>query len=506
MKNKIKWFLVLIILLIPITTFGFKTNYLTKPHKVYRVYLKGESLGLIKSKEDLNKYIDERQQAVKEKYKVKKVYAPSELKIVEETTYSNNTLSTEQIYEKIANISPFTINGYIIRINGVMKNSTTGKKEKIKTPAQTIYVLKKKVFTESAENTARSFVTEETFKIYKEDKKQEIKDVGKIIENIYIKNKITIRKAKISVDEKIYTDPEELTKYLVFGTTEESKSYKVKKGDTLEDVAFKNKMSTEEIMVANPDITDKNTLLYPGQKLKVGIIKPQLEIVEEDHVVKREQQHYTTETRYNKNKYTDYNETKQKGVNGENIVTQKIQMVNGELSNAVTINKEVVKEPIKEIIIKGTKKRPSGGGGWGTYSGPGYGDVVKTKGTWGWPATCSTISSGFGYRWGTLHDGTDIYGCGYGSNIFAAQSGVVVESSVRYDNGIYVIINHQNGYYTIYAHLSRKIVKKGQTVSKGQVIGAMGQTGFATGVHLHFGMFKGYPYRGGRAFNAMSVY
>ena len=503
MKSKIKILLVLIIFLLPITTLGFKTNYLTKPHKVYRVYLKGESLGLIKSKDELNKFIDERQNEVKEKYKVKKVYAPSQLKITEEITYSNNILSTEQIYNRIANISPFTINGYIIKISGVMRNNNNNKKEKTK--PQTLYVLNKKVFTESAENTARSFVTEENFKLYKEDRQPEIRDVGKIIENIYIKNKVTIKKIKVPVDEKIYTDSEELTKYLVFGTTEKSKNYKVKKGDTLEDVAFNNKMSTEELMVANPDITDKNTLLYPGQVLKVGTIKPQLDIVEEDHVVKREQQHYTTETKYNKKKYTDYNETKQKGVNGENIVTQKIQMVNGEISNAVTINKEVVKEPIKEIIIKGTKKR-SGGGGWGTYSGPGYGDVVKTKGTWGWPATCSTISSPFGYRWGTLHDGTDIYGCGYGSNIFAAQAGTVVQASQKFDNGIYVTIDHHNGYYTLYAHLSRKIVKVGDNVSKGQVIGAMGQTGFATGVHLHFGMWKGYPYRGGRAFNAMSVY
>lgn len=503
MNNKIKLVLLLTILLIPITL-GFTTKYLTKPHRVYRVYLKGESLGLIKSKDDLNKYIDEKQEEVKKKYKVKKVYAPSELSIIEETTYSNNVLSTESIYNKIANISPFTINGYVVKINGVTKNSD---KEKSKTKTQKIYVLKKNVFTNSAENTAKSFVSEESFNTYKEDKQEEIKEVGKIIENIYIKNKVTIKKIKVPVDEKIYTDSEELTKYLVFGTTEDSKVYKVKKGDTLEDVAFNNKMSTEELMVANPDITDKNTLLYPGQQLKVGIIKPQLEIVEEDHVVKREQQHYTTETKYNKNKYTDFSETKQKGVNGENIVTQKVQMINGEISNTVTVNKEVIKEPIKEIIIKGTKKRPSGGGGWGTYTGPGYGDAVKTKGTWGWPATCSSVSSPFGYRWGVLHDGTDIAGCGYGSNIFAAQAGTVVQSSQKFDNGIYVTIDHHNGYYTLYAHLSRKIVKVGDTVSKGQVIGAMGQTGFATGVHLHFGMWRGFPYHGGsRAFNAMSVY
>ena len=502
MTKKFKIILLISFLLIPISL-GFSTKYLTKPQKVYRVYLKGDSIGLIKSKDDLNKYIDKKQDEVKKKYKVDKVFAPSELKIVEELTYSNDILSTEKIYNKIANISPFTINGYLIKIGGVSVNNEN-KEQKTKT--QKVYVIKKSTFTDSAENTAKSFVTEDGYKAYKDDNQPEIKDVGKIIENIYIKNKVTIKKVKVPTDEKIYTDAEELSKYLVFGTTEDSRVYIVKRGDTLDDVAFNNRMSTEELMIANPEITDKNTLLYPGQKLKVGTIKPQMEIVEEDHIVKKEAQHYTTETKYDKSKYTTYNETKQKGVNGENIVTQKVQLVNGQISNTVTVNKEVVKEPIKEIVIRGTKK-PKSGGSWGIYTGPGYGDVIKTKGIWGWPATCSTVSSPFGYRWGTLHDGTDIASCGYGSNIFAAQSGTVVQASQKFDNGIYVTIDHHNGYFTLYAHLSKRKVKVGDTVYKGQVIGFMGQTGFATGVHLHFSLWRGFPYHGGsRPLNAMSVY
>ena len=58
----------------------------------------------------------------------------------------------------------------------------------------------------------------------------------------------------------------------------------------------------------------------------------------------------------------------------------------------------------------------------------------------------------------------------------------------------------------MYAHLSARYVGVGTYVEKGQVIGAMGQTGFATGVHVHFGMWYGYPYRGGRAQNAMNFY
>ena len=203
--------------------------------------------------------------------------------------------------------------------------------------------------------------------------------------------------------------------------------------------------------------------------------------------------------------YYGHSETTQHGINGENRVTQRIQKINGETKIVDTLTTEVLKEAVPEIIVKGGKKY-----------GAGYGSVVQMSGQWGWPASCSTLSSPYGWRWGALHDGTDIAGCGEGSYIFAAQSGVVVESKKATGgypggygmNGEYIIIDHQNGYYTIYAHMCPgcRYVKAGDTVEKGQPIGGMGRTGLATGVHLHFGLWIGYPYRGGRSLNAMQYY
>ena len=241
-------------------------------------------------------------------------------------------------------------------------------------------------------------------------------------------------------------------------------------------------------------------MLSPGQEVTLGILKPQFSVVEEDHVVLREEKNYTSETRYDNDKYVGYEEVIQAGVKGENKVTQKVQKINGEMVNAVTISTEVIKEPINEIIVKGGKQT--------SYYGRGYGNVIATKGQWGWPASCATVSSGFGWRWGVLHDGTDIAGCGYGSNIFAAQAGTVVVSSVKSDNGQYIVIDHHNGMYTMYAHLCEgcRYVHEGDYVEKGQVIGGMGRTGAATGVHLHFAIWQGYPYRGGVALDAMQFY
>ena len=494
MKNKLTSILVILVLGI---TLPFITAYTSKaPKELYRVYLKGESIGLIESKKELEDYIDKKQKEIKKKFDVDKVYLPEELDIEKEKTYDNDISSVKKIYNKIKNISPFTIKGYAIKIKGVDTESGDGKKIKGKT--QTIYVLDKKVFEDAVDNIVHSFVSDADYKKYESGDQEEIKETGKIIERIYIDNKITIRKANIPVDETIYQDTNTLSRYLMFGTTKDQKKYMVKEGDTISQISLNNKIATEEFLIANPEFTSENTLLYPGQEVTIGILKPQFRVVEEDHVVQDQETNYQTETQYDNSKEIGYSKVKQKGVKGVTRYTQKIKKVNGETISVVNVSDEEIKKPVNEIIIKGGKKS--------SYTG--YGTVVATPGEWGWPATCSSVSSPFGYRWGTLHDAIDIAGCGYGSNIFAAKDGVVVQSSYNYDNGEYVTIDHGNGYYSLYAHLvsgSRR-VRVGDYVVKGQVIGSMGMTGAATGVHVHFAIWRGYPYRGGTPLNPLAFY
>ncbi len=471
-----------------------------EPQEVYRVYIKGKSLGLIRSKKELENYIDKKQSKVKSKYNVDKVYAPDELDITKEVTFNEKITSVAKIYKKIENISPFTIDGYTITIKGLEKTNKEGKKEKAKDT--NIYVLDKKVFKDAVTKTVQSFITKEKYDDYKNDSQSEIKETGTILENLYIKNKISIKDKKIPVDKEIYQTEEDVSKILLFGTTEEQQKYTVKSGDTIEDVAFNNKISPEEFLIANTDFKDKNSLLFEGQQVTIGILHPQFDLVEENHTVSDQDVNFETETKYDNSKPKSYSAVERAGVKGKNRVTQKIQKVNGETTNVVTISTEELSAPVKEIIVKGGRDPL-------TIGGPnvsGYGEVVATRGEWGWPATCSTISSPFGYRWGGLHDAVDIAGCGYGSNIFAAQAGTVVKVAFKYDNGKYIIIDHHNGYYSFYGHLSGQAVREGQNVQKGQVIGAMGKTGFATGVHVHFALWRGYPYYGGRPLNPMSFY
>ncbi|MBR2240513.1 MAG: peptidoglycan DD-metalloendopeptidase family protein [Clostridia bacterium] len=115
-----------------------------------------------------------------------------------------------------------------------------------------------------------------------------------------------------------------------------------------------------------------------------------------------------------------------------------------------------------------------------------------TGGKLGWPCPSSSrITSQYGYRilFGVrdFHTGIDI-GAVHGSNICAAESGTVILANYGWNGGYgnYIILNHGNGITTRYAHASQLYVSAGQTVSKGQVIAAIGTTGNSTGPHLHF--------------------
>ena len=474
----------------------------TVAKKVYRVYLDGKSLGLIHSKKDLEEYINKEQDNLRKKYNVKKIYVPDNLHIQEEMTYNEKIYTTQEIYEMIKDKSYFTLKGYKITI----KNTDDAKKN----TALTIYVLDKKVFTEAVDRTVKSFVSKEDYDIYSKNKKQQIVDTGKIIENITIENEIKISKQNIPANKKIYLDTNELTKFLLFGNNNSETSYVVKSGDTISSVANDNKMSTEEFLLMNPNFKNEKSLLYEGEEVKTGILNPQFKVAQVDEQVSLEEKKYTTETKYDNNQLTSYYKVEQQGVNGINKVTQKIKRVNGEITNVIAVKTEEIKPATNEIVIKGSKQQSN------YYSGGQYGNVVATAGSWGWPASCSSISSGYGYRWGSLHDGVDIAGCGYGSNIFAAQDGTVVKSTRKNggyaggygDNGEYIIIDHHNGFFTIYAHLCPgcRYVSEGDNVTKGQVIGGMGHTGAATGTHLHFGLWNGFPYYGGRSLSPLSIY
>ncbi len=101
-----------------------------------------------------------------------------------------------------------------------------------------------------------------------------------------------------------------------------------------------------------------------------------------------------------------------------------------------------------------------------------------------WPCD-GVVVSGFGMRWGRMHEGIDI-GCAYGTPNRAAASGTVIYSGWLGGYGNLIVVDHGNGLSTAYAHASSLLVGVGQSVSQGETVSLVGSTGNSSGPHLHF--------------------
>ena len=486
------------------------------PVNGYRVYLEGKAIGLIESRDELNEYINKQQEKLKDKYHVDTIYIPNNIDIVKEITYEDKFDSISYIYNMINTISPFTIKGYQVTIDRTNSteyqnddNEAVDKPKIIK-----INVLNKEIFSKAVEEVILSFVNSEQYELFKnQEQKELINTTGEIIENIYVEDNITIKETNIPVNEEIYMDSDTLSKHLIFGENASDKKYTVKAGDSIEKIADNNKMSINELVIANNDLTSENSLIYIGQELSIGYVDPSLTTIVEKHVVEDQVVKYKTVYQTDNNMYAGQTKVKQEGSNGTMRITQKVKMMNGEIINAYIVSSEEIKPVVNKIVIQGGKHYYGGGDDGQRATG-------GNDGGWTWPTNRPySFSSRYGYRWGRLHAGVDILCGGRGAPIYAARDGVIYRIDVNSSSGFYVIIKHDNGYYTRYAHMrntkgtdslsgvssATKYVKEGQRVTAHQQIGEVGSSGRSTGAHLHFEIWNGVPFKA-QSFDPLKFY
>lgn len=497
--NRIMSISVTILLSIVVFFMGVRTKVEGTPKSLYQVYLNGENIGLLENKQELLDLIDKEQTEIKNKYKVDKVYPPSGLDIQEIVTFDDTVSTANIVYEKIKDKEPFTISGYQVTINYKDNKSTKNEQEtdrEEKKEPVVMNVLKKSDFEEGFYNTIAAFVGSDTLEKYKNDTQIEITDTGSNIENVYWNEDIKIKENYLSTEDYIYTNSSDISKYLLFGTLKEESKYKVKDGDSITSVAEANNLNVDEFLVANPEFTSPNVLLTQGQEVNTALINPVVNIVYEEEKIEDVEVPFETEYQDDDTKYRGTNETLQEGENGTTRVTEKIQYINGEIQGLYITNKTELTPTVNKIVKRGTKAPEYSSGGYEFY------EVSFTNDTWSWPTiTPYVITSRFAYRWGSLHKGIDISGCGYGSPVFAVGDGIVVETGYHSSMGTYVYVQHGNNYFTLYMHLAKYTVSVGQTVARGQQVGTMGNSGFSTGTHLHLGVSIGYPYQGGKFVN-----
>ncbi len=507
MKNSNNSFFGLILFTIFLCFFAFLLSFYksinSEPMIVYSVYLDGSAIGTLASRESFEDFINDKEEELKEKYNVDTVYTPNGVEIKKNITYKSSVNSNQDVYNKIISNKKFTVKGYEITIVGEDSQDDVTTQNVTK-----LYVLSKDVFDEAVVDTIKAFVNEEDYEKFVSGAQEEIKDLGSMIENIDLGETITYKETYIPTDENIFVDAQELSKYLLYGTLDEQETYKVSSDDTIESIANSHKLNVKEFLIANPEFTSENNLLYENQVVHVGLIKPIISVVVDIHSVAEEERDYDTEIQYDSSQYVGYQETIKDGENGLYKVTRKSQYVNGQLVSGTIANSTEIKPAINKVIVKGEKHAPN----------------IADLSYWGWPTEKPyTITSNFEYRWGSFHKGIDIY-VGYGSPIYASNNGVVYKTGsgctpgyigCNGRQGNYVIINHNaGGYYTVYMHMREFYVSEGQTVARGQKIGAMGNTGEVYpvptssnpygGTHLHFEVRVGGAY--GTSINPLGIF
>jgi murein DD-endopeptidase MepM/ murein hydrolase activator NlpD len=245
---------------------------------------------------------------------------------------------------------------------------------------------------------------------------------------------------------------------------EEVLYYTVKSGDTVLGIAQKFGLQPETLMWSNSSIEQNPDRLSIGDQLRILPVDGVL------HVVKRGDTLSSIADKYD----ADMQAIVAYAANGMSSV-----------NDPLPIGKEIV-------VPGGTKPFVAPVVGASTaYAVPRPDGALAGSGNFSWP-TAGYISQGY---WGG-HPAIDVAGW-LGAPVTASDSGYVVLAGGGWNSGYgnYVIIDHGNGFTTLYAHLNSVFVKPGETVSRGQQVGTMGNTGNSTGPHLHFEIrYNGVPY------------
>lgn len=435
---------------------GFaKENHKEDLNKIYHVYVGNKYIGAVSNEKAIEEIISSKEKEASQQYKELSIDASSSVKIIPEKVFSNQTKDVE-ILKKFEQSLVIQSPAFTLFVD----NKPIVSLKDAKAYEDTIRMLKLQYVSQQELNSL--YVNKQSTSI------PPLQTGEARLLDVSFKQEVSGATQKV-VPNTIVT-PEEAVKYVMTGSLERE-TYKIQSGDVLGSVAQKHGLTTAELLALNPSIT-VDTVLQIGQALNVTVAKPfvTLEVKQEKKVTDKIPFKKIIEE--DPTMYKGEKVIKQQGVNGKKETSYLLTSENGTRISKVALKEEIIQQPVEEIEVVGTK-------------------VISSRGTgeFTWPTVGGYISSGMGQRWGEFHRGIDIARPS-NYNILASDNGVVVAAGVSGSYGNRIVINHNNGYTTLYGHLSSIKVEVGQVVEKGSVIGIMGSTGNSTGTHLHFEVEK----------------
>ena len=401
--------------------------------EAYEVYMEGEMIGMIRDQQEFDNAVTALQDEMKQLYDLE-AYIPEHQEFIEVQARDEELSSKEALIAGIRAQMGQQVQAVQLMVDG-----------------KSLAVLRTKEEAERLlEKIQEPYLDEEV----------EYLEVG-FAEAIEIET-VNVRISEIQLIE-------EALPFIRTGTNEE-KTYEVASGDSSWLIAERKGMTVDEIAAANPDINVE--VLSIGQELNLIVPKPYLTVRARHYVELSEAIPFETENVETDSMYEGDRRITTQGEEGKRDIKAYVIEENGVPADRIVLEEDVHAEPVTRVVAVGTKERPPTMA-TGTFINP----------------TRGRLTSPFGMRGGRRHTGIDIANA-TGTRITSSDAGRVSFAGNRGAYGRLVIIDHENGYQTYYAHMNTIAVSAGERVHKDQYIGTVGSTGRSTGPHLHFEVRK----------------
>lgn len=431
-----------------------------KASLVHKIYADGKLVGILNSDKQLKNHLENvYKERFEKEYPNSEAYLGRNVYMTDEMSYYIYSDADDQIFQYLDDNDLYSLKATEISFSE--NNQVTAK----------MYVLDPDMYVDAMQDFVSLFIDPESLAALNNgDTITAPTTYGSQATGIAIAQTVKT-KAAYAAPEEIRKTKEDVLEYLEYGDNTEKTYYTTKQYDTVAGVGAKNfGLSATQIMNINRDqISSTDQVLPEGMKLCVTYFESPVDIVVYRETFREETVFYNTTYSTDDTMEQGESEVRQEGQNGTRNALYAEKWVNGVLTNGTLESSVETSQPVDEVVAVGTKQEPGVGTGQFRY-----------------PVDNAAISCGWGCYFG--HKGTDFINM-YDSwgEVIAADSGVVETNSYNSVNGWYVRINHNNGYVSYYGHMrSQSDLPVGAIVEKGQVIGQIGMTGYATGPHVHF--------------------
>lgn len=287
------------------------------------------------------------------------------------------------------------------------------------------------------------------------------------------KKKVTYQEGRYPADT--VKQPNEMIEYINGGS--EKRHYTIEPGDSLGFIAEDNGMTLDELLDMNPDIYDPD-LCVIGTDVIIACDIENMPVLVTKDIEETVMVPFETMTVETDELFVGETEILIDGISGEAINTVEVCYDGDFELKRKIISTRITVEPVTEMVSVGVKQQ--------AYNAKPDSDftVLNGNGQYIWPVNGGWISDCFGSN--RNHKGMDI-AAPEGTEIYAAGDGQVIAAGWNTGGyGYFVMIDHGNGYATLYGHMSKVIATNGSEVKCGDIIGEVGTTGDSTGNHLHF--------------------